>query len=302
MISLRPSLNALRAFETMARLGSMTLAAHELGVSHGAISRQVRSLEELLGVSLHTKQGNNAIPTEVGQRLAAELTPAFHAIQSSLALFMPGPITLSCSSTIMMRWLIPRIEDFRRRFPTIEVKFNLSHDKIDFVHDEINLAIRNSMIAPPKQAQVRNLMPEWIGPICTPELARRLNLRMPEDLARTRLLHTKTRPLAWREWMQSCGVDFPNPQSDAPFEHFYLLIQAAISGLGVAMVPHMLVEEDLQSGRLVAPLGFVKGPHAIQLWLPPYLREKRETETLADWLAEHMRDDGLSLTQASLAL
>jgi len=67
-------------------------------------------------------------------------------------------------------------------------------------------------------------------------------------------------------------------------------------------VPHMLVEEDLQSGRLVAPLGFVKGPHAIQLWLPPYLREKRETETLADWLAEHMRDDGLSLTQASMAL
>lgn len=299
MSSLRPSLNALRAFETMARLGSMTLAAQELGVSHGAISRQVRSLEELLGVSLHTKQGNNAIPSEVGQRLAAELTPAFHAIQSSLAQFMPGPVTLSCSSTIMMRWLIPRIGDFRRRYPHIEVKFNLSHDKIDFVHDEINLAIRNSMIAPPKQALVRNLMQEWIGPVCTPDLARRLSLTTPMDLARARLLQTKTRPLAWREWMQSCGVELPNPQSEAPFEHFYLLIQAAISGLGVAMVPHMLVEEDLQLGRLVAPLGFVKGPHAIQLWLPPYSRDKRETDTLADWLTEQMKDDGLPPSQRS---
>lgn len=298
MSSVRPSLNALRAFETMARLGSMTLAAQELGVSHGAISRQVRTLEELLGVSLHTKQGNNAIPTELGLRLAADLTPAFHAIQASLAQFMPGPVTLSCSSTIMMRWLIPRIGDFRQRYPHIEVKFNLSHDKIDFVHDEIHLAIRNSMIAPPKQAMVRHLMHEWIGPVCTPALARHLNLKTPTDLAQARLLQTKTRPLAWREWMQSCGMALPNAPSEAPFEHFYLLIQAAISGLGVAMVPHMLVEEDLQLQRLVAPLGFVRGPHTLQLWLPPYLREKRETETLADWLVEQMLDEGSAPTRA----
>jgi DNA-binding transcriptional LysR family regulator len=291
MSSLRPSLNALRAFETMARLGSMTLAAQELGVSHGAISRQVRALEELLGVPLHAKQGNGAVPTEVGHKLAAELTPAFHAIQASLAQFLPGPVTLSCSSTIMMRWLIPRIGDFRRLHPHIEVRFNLRHDKIDFVHDEINLAIRNSMIAPPKQAQVRHLMQEWIGPVCAPDLARRLALSQPADLTRARLLQTKTRPLAWREWMQSCGVELPDPVSEAPFEHFYLLIQAAISGLGVAMVPRMLVEEDLQQGRLVAPLGFVEGPHAIQLWLPPYLRDKRETETLAAWLTTQMANE-----------
>ena len=296
MNSLRPSLNALRAFESMARLGSMTLAAQELGVSHGAISRQVRSLEELLGVSLHAKQGNNAIPTEAGQRLAADLMPAFHAIQASLAQFMPGPITLSCSSTIMMRWLIPRIGDFRRLHPQIEVKFNLSHDRIDFVHDEIHLAIRNSMITPPKQAVVQPLMHEWIGPVCTPALADRLSLQTPMDLAQARLLQTKTRPLAWREWILTCGVELPIPASEAPFEHFYLLIQAAISGLGVAMVPHMLVQEDLQQGRLVAPLGFVKGPHTLQLWLPPYLRHKRETQTLADWLTEQMSDHDVPRT------
>lgn len=288
--TLRPSLNALRAFETMVRLGSMTLAAQELGVSHGAISRQVRALEELLGVTLHTKQGNSTIPTEMGRRLATDLTPAFHAIQASLAQFMPGPVTLSCSSTIMMRWLIPRISDFRRRYPNIQVKFNLNYEKIDFIHDEVSLAIRNSMIAPPRQAIIRHLAQEWIGPVCTPALAQQLKLRTAVDLSRARWLQTKTRPLAWREWIEASGLDISGEIADESFEHFYLLIQAAISGLGIAMVPRMLVEEDLQTGRLVAPLGFVEGPHAIQLWLAPYLRSKKETEALADWLTAQMVD------------
>ena len=287
---IRPSLNALRAFETTVRLGSMTLAAQELGVSHGAISRQVRALEELLGVSLHTKQGNNTVPTDMGLRLAADLTPAFHAIQSSLSQFMPGPVTLSCSSTIMMRWLIPRISDFRHRYPNVPVKFNLNHEKIDFVHDEVSLAIRNSMITPPKQAVIRHLAHEWIGPVCTPALAKELKLVSAADLVRARWMQTKTRPLAWQEWMDVYGLDMQCQIADESFEHFYLLIQAAISGLGVAMVPRMLVGEDLESGRLVAPLGFVKGPHDIQLWLAPYVRSKFETEKLADWLTEQMKE------------
>jgi LysR family glycine cleavage system transcriptional activator len=265
------------------------LAAQELGVSHGAISRQVRALEELLGVSLHTKQGNNTVPTDMGQRLAADLTPAFHAIQSSLSQFMPGPVTLSCSSTIMMRWLIPRIADFRRRYPNIPVKFNLNHEKIDFVHDEVSLAIRNSMIQAPKQAVIRHLAHEWIGPVCTPALAGQLELVSPTDLPRARWLQTKTRPQAWQEWMQASNLDMECSIADESFEHFYLLIQAAISGLGVAMVPRMLVDEDLATGRLVAPFGFVQGPHDIQLWLAPYVRSKVETEKLADWLTEHMK-------------
>jgi len=153
----RPSLNALRAFEAVARLRSMTAAADELSVTHGAVSRHVRALEESLGVALLTRGPRSMDPTAEGARLAEGLAAAFRQIDSSIAQLKPGPLTLSCSTSIMMYWLMPRISRFHERYPDVDLQFNMNFGRIDVARDNIAVAIRNSMIEPPLDVVVREL-------------------------------------------------------------------------------------------------------------------------------------------------
>lgn len=285
----RPSLNALRAFEATVRLGSMTAAADELFVTHGAVSRHIRSLEEQLGVVLLERTGQGTRPTAEGQRLAEGLASAFRLIQASVEQLRPGPLTLSCSASIMMYWLLPRIGGFHQKHPDIEIQFNMNYDRIDFVRDNIGLAIRNSSIEPPRDARLRDLMVEWVGPVCSPEYQQAAGLTQPLALSKARLLATKTRMEAWRDWVAATGFDGAAPEVAARYEHFYLLIQAAACGLGVAVVPRMLVDDDLRSGKLVAPFGFVPSRRKLVLWVAPNLDGRADVEAMAGWLAQEMR-------------
>jgi LysR family glycine cleavage system transcriptional activator len=287
----RPSLNALRALEATVRLSSMTAAAEELSVTHGAISRHIKSLEEIFCIPLLLRGPRSVQPTPEGGRLASELSRAFDLIASSVERLQPGPLTLSCSSTIMMSWLIPRIGAFHELHPDIELRFNMNYDRIDFVRDEISVAIRVSMIEPPKEVIIKNMVDEWIGPVCSPEYASK-HFKAPSDLDRCALMATKTRPAGWADWARKSGHSFElRPQRF--FDHFYLLIQAAACGLGVAIVPKILVLDDLRSGKLVAPSGFVTGPYKIVLWIAPHLRARSETKALVNWLTNEFRKPGL---------
>jgi DNA-binding transcriptional LysR family regulator len=285
----RPSLNALRAFETTVRLGSMSAAADELFVTHGAVSRHIRSLEDQLSVLLLERSGQGTRPTAEGLRLAEGLTSAFRVIQASVEQLRPGPMTLSCSASIMMYWLLPRIGGFHQKHPDVEVQFNMNYDRIDFVRDNIGLAIRNSSIEPPADARLRDLMVEWVGPVCSPEYQARVGLTRPEGLAAVRLLATKTRMEGWRDWVAATGFEGAAPEVAARYEHFYLLIQAAVCGLGVAVVPRMLVDDDLRSGKLVAPFGFVPSRRKLVLWVAPNLDGRADVEAMAGWLAQEMQ-------------
>src|SRR5262245_19817656 len=122
----RPSLNALRAFEATVRLGSMTAAASELFVTHGAVSRHIRSLEDQLGGVLLDRGGQATEPTSDGARLAEGLATAFRLIQASVEQLKPGPLTLSCSASIMMHLLLPRIGAFHQKHPDVEIQFNMN--------------------------------------------------------------------------------------------------------------------------------------------------------------------------------
>lgn len=279
------SLHALRAFEAVARLGSMSAAADELAVTHGAISRHVRTLEESLGVLL-LKRGIQASElTPEGLRLAEGLTAAFAVIESSLEQVRPGPATISCSESIMMFWLLPRIARFQQQHADMPLQFNLNYRGIDPIRDNISVAIRNTLIPPPQDIIVRDITDEWVGPVCTPEYLRLHKLREPADLMRARLLATRSRPQSWQQWATAVGVaDLALPVQEE-FEHFYLLIQAAACGLGIANVPRMLVTDALESGRLVAPFGFVRGPYRLVLWLNPHVRGREDVQALADWMA-----------------
>src|SRR5512134_1128414 len=186
----RPSLNALRAFEATARLGSMTAAAAELFVTHGAVSRHIRSLEDQLGLLLLDRSGQSTAPTPDGTRLAEGLSSAFRLIQASVEQLKPAPLTLSCSSSIMMYWLLPRIGAFHRKHPDVELQFNVNYGQVDFVWENVSVAIRLSSIAPPEDAHVRELIVEWIGPVCSPEYLESAGLGSIDALPRARLLAT----------------------------------------------------------------------------------------------------------------
>lgn len=289
MTMLRLSLNALRAFEATARLRSFTAAADELSVTHGAVSRHVRELEARLGLPLLHRHALGARPTAEGLRLAEGLSAAFSLIYSSVEQLKPGPLTLSCSESIMMYWLIPRLAGFQENHPGVVLRFNMSHGPVDFVRDNIGVAIRLSTIDPPRDAICTEVATEWIGPVCSAEYLRNTRVRTPADLARARLMISRTRPTAWSDWLHSGGHEAGRLAIADTFDHFYLLIQAARCGLGFANVPRMLVEADLASGTLVAPLGFVPGPNRLVLWTAPHLAGRADVGGLIDWLAAELQ-------------
>jgi DNA-binding transcriptional LysR family regulator len=290
MQSPRPSLNALRAFEAVARLRSMTAAADELSVTHGAISRHIRALEESLGVALLIRGPRSTDPTAEGARLAEDLAAAFRQIESSIAQLKPGPLTLSCSTSIMMYWLIPRISRFHERYPDLDLQFNINFGRIDVVRDKIAVAIRNSMIEAPLDVVVRELAVEHVGLVCSPDYMRAARLRSFDDLAAARRLAPRTRPNAWEEWATAFRYEGAALPVHDYYDHFYLMIQAVICGLGIAPVPRMLVLDDLRSGKVVAPFGFAPGPHKLVLWLAPHASSRPDTRALTQWLSEELKE------------
>ena len=285
----RPSLNALRAFEATARLRSFTVAAQELSVTHGAVSRHIRALEDTIGLPLLYRNANGASPTAEGQRLAEALSRAFALIDSSIEQIRPGPLTLSCSESIMMYWLLPRLARFGEANPDVALRFNPGSGPVDFVRDNVSMALRLSSIEPPKEAICTDAVTEWIGPVCSPQYLRSVQVRSAADLERARLIASRTRLQAWDDWAREYpGVKGPM-QVQESFSHFYLLIQAAKCGLGLANVPRMLVRDDLTSGALVAPLGFVPGRNRISVWLAPHLGRRADALRLVDWLVDELR-------------
>ena len=290
----KPSLNALRAFEATARLRSMSAAGDELSVTHGAISRHIRSLEDTFGVTLLNRGPQSTDPTPEGVRLAEGLAAGFNRINASIEQLKPGPLTLSCSTSIMMYWLIPRIARFHEKHPGIQLQFNMNYGPVDVVRDKIGIAIRNTMVEPPPDVVVKELATERIGPVCSPEYLRTVNIRSFADLDRAHRLEPKTRPMAWDEWSEASGHDGAHLVAHQCYDHFYLMIQAAICGLGIAPVPRMLVLDDLRSGKLVAPFGFVEGPHKLVLWLAPHVKDRAESEALRQWLTDELEQSARS--------
>jgi DNA-binding transcriptional LysR family regulator len=266
----------------------MTAAAGELAVTHGAVSRHIRSLEDSFGVTLLSRGPHSTDPTPEGARLAEGLAAAFNAIAASLEQLKPAPLTLSCSTSIMMYWLIPRIARFHEKHPEVELQFNMNYGRIDVVRDKVGVAIRNSMIEPPPDVVVRELAVERVGLVCSPEYLRSARIRSFDDLRGARRLAPKTRPKAWAEWASAAGCDEVGLAAHEQYDHFYLMIQAAICGLGIAPVPRMLVLDDLRSGKLVAPFDFVAGPHQLVLWLAPHVISRSDVRALSKWLTDEL--------------
>ena len=288
-----PSLNALRAFEAAARLRSVSLAATELHVTHGAVSRQLRLLEEELGLPLFARDGRGIRPTAAGNRLLEATTGAFSQLRDCIAsLRRPqrgDAFVLGCPGSLLARWMIPRLQDLQRDLPGFTL--HLAAQEGDFAPHLEGLDAALLLGQPPWPAgwQVHVLATERIGPVFSPAIAGAhvLAHQPPQAVLPHPLLHTRSRPQAWPTWAALKGLDSTRLQYGTGFEHLYYLLEAAVAGLGIAIAPEPLVADDLVNGRLIAPWGFAATEGCWALCTAGG-REDPRVEMLADWLRRQL--------------
>jgi DNA-binding transcriptional LysR family regulator len=283
-----PPLGTLVAFEATVRHASVSRAAAELHLTHGAVSRQVQQLERALGVTLFDRRNRAVVPTPAATAFAENVADALDLLSAAArrlrAATQPAPLVLSCEPTLLMRWLIPRLPALAASAPELNLHLVASGGPVPFERESIDVAIRRNDFELPDGLPSFELFDELVGPVCTPGLAE--GVRTAADLARLPRLHTRTRPTAWSDWASRHRDNGRIPAgSEQTFEHFYLSLQAAASGLGVAIGPLALVRDDLAAGRLVAPFGFV--PDGSRYLLLTALRaDDGRVTTLLTWLRE----------------
>lgn len=251
---LLPPLSSLRALEALDRLGSAVAVADELNLSQSAISRQLQTLEDHLGTALLIREKRRLRLTPEAQEYAATLRRALNDIaNASLALQLRprgGDLSLAILPSFGMRWLVPRLPDFARRHPEVTINLTTRLRPFNFASDPFDAAIHFGADWPGTDGLL--LMQEQVVPVCAPAL---LGDGQPgiADLARLPLLHIQTRPDAWRRWFQAQGHD-SGTLPGTTFDQFTTIIQGALHGLGVALLPDYLIEDELTSGRLVRPV------------------------------------------------
>lgn len=248
-----PPFIALRALEAAARLQSYSRAADELSVTHGAVSQQIRRLEEELGTVLFHREGNRMVPTPEASRLAGDVAGAIRALQSGVDALRADANTLVISTLAHFagRWLAPRLTRLAESAPNMRIEIRVGDGLSTLGPDGVDLALRYGPGVYPR-CQSELLFAESQFPVCAPSVLERHPIRTPEDLLTAPLLVHKTRP--WAYWFKSVGLKAPAPVGGIVFDDTGMLIDAAVQGLGVALARGPFVEHDLASGRLVRPL------------------------------------------------
>lgn len=252
-----PPLNALRAFEAAGRLGSFKEAAAELHVTHGAVSQHVRLLEQWLGASLFERHNRRVKLTPAAKAYLEEVGPLFEQLSRATASYgvldtVSRALSVNAPATFTLRWLVPRLAKFRAGHPDVEVKVETSNEPLESLKENYDIIIRGGPDTFYGYA-MRPFLSEERLPVCSPALLRRVPLRVPGDLRQHTLLHTSSLPRLWPDWLASARIPALRPAAALTFDHFYLTLQAAIDGIGIAMGPIALVSDDLAAGRLAAP-------------------------------------------------
>lgn len=256
-----PPLNPLLAFEVAARHLSFTKAARELNVTQGAVSRQIAVLEAFFGGTLFERRSNGLALTPNAATYAAELRSAFGEIRAATKAYVAGSaspvLTVKGYTLFLSRWLMPKLPEFNRRHPRINVRLvatsGASH--VDFAHDSVDVGIRYGRGRWSGLAS-HLLFRDALVPVCTPALAETLRLRAPENLVSKVLLQTHARDKDWPDWFAAAGVGAPDALKRVKsFEDLGLVHRCALDGVGIAIVQQAYAQEDLDAGRLVVPCG-----------------------------------------------
>jgi DNA-binding transcriptional LysR family regulator len=291
-----PPLNALRVFEVAARTNGYAEAAAELGLTHGAVSRQIGILEDWLGQRLFVRAGRRMVATPIARVFAAEVSLSFDRLTSAAeACGKPGArriLRVSAPTSFAIRWLIPRLEWFHQAHPLVEV----SVTTVSTVHDELrggfDVAVRRGSAKADSWPQHRatDILDDVDTLIMSPALYARRPIRSPADVADHVLLSSETRPGDWIDWLERAGLSHLAGQRRQIFDHFHVTLQAVIDGLGIGIGPFPLLDADLGSGRLLTPLPDIKVPRTGYVVLVPFDADKTAPlKGFVDWLVAEGR-------------
>ena len=250
-----PPLGSLVAFECAARHESFSRAAEELHLTQGAISRQIRALEDLVGVALFDRVRQRVVLSEAGRTYLADVRRTLGDLGAATHRLMGfagtrGVLDLAVLPTFGTRWLVKRLPRFLDAHPEVTVNLTARIEPFDFAVEPFDAAIH---VGRPIWAGgvLEHLMDEEVVPVADPGFAARYRLSDPRDLERAPLLHQSTRPAAWADWFAAIGHATDAVWRGPRFDQFSMVSEAAAAGMGAALMPRFLVEEELASGRLV---------------------------------------------------
>lgn len=291
-----PPLNALRAFEATARMGSIQKASQELCVTHGAISRHIKQLEGWLGIVLFERKQRSLILTSAGSTYQQTVSAAFDLIHEGTMSVqhnrLSNTLGLATTHSIASKWLMEKLSAFSIAHPGIEVWLTLEQGLTNFTQSGVDVALRTGE-GPWPGLDCIPLMRDRLIPVCSPQLLEHgPRLTQPEDLVLHTLLHDQDPNAQWQRWLQANGVKTVNAKAGPRYTSADIVLRAAMSGQGIALVSEVLAADDIAHGRLMQAL-----PQAIDLgmyyWLimPDRSRLIPRVTIFCQWLAQKVADE-----------
>jgi LysR family glycine cleavage system transcriptional activator len=295
-----PSLQALACFEAAARHESYTRAAQELALTQGAVSRQITALESFVGVALFKRTRHGVSLTERGRSYARQVAPRLTALEQDTLDVMStqgrgSVLELAAIPTFATRWLIPRLPALKARHPDLTVHIDTRTRPFMFADTRFDAALfagTPEQVANWAGTQAVKLLDEDVLPVCSPTWLKGQPTLSPQALADLPLLQQSTRPLAWRQWFEAQGVAAPQALAGPRFELFSMTAAAAVHGMGLALVPRLLVSDELTRGDLVLACTQAQAAaRAYYLVLPEGDDNPPVAQLFKNWLLEVLHAD-----------
>jgi len=298
-----PPLKALQAFESAGRHLSFTLAAKELNVTPGAISQQIRQLEEFFEVKLFNRLNRTIVLSDGGQLLLPAIGNGFQQLREGVNLLQQraggGPLTITSAPSFISKWLIPRLSRFKARHPQIDVRIDTSDRLVDFSREDIDVGIRFGDGQYPELETIFLFSFDLIA-VCSPELLRQgQELKKVSDLKNFTLLHSNHDELDpgwpdWAMWLKVVDAGEVDASHGIYFNQSDQLFQAAIDGQGVALLANVMADPEVAAGRLVQPFS-ARLPVQLNYHLvtSPYKARLAKVSAFRDWIVEesaYLRD------------
>jgi LysR family glycine cleavage system transcriptional activator len=294
-----PPLNMLRAFEAAARCESVTLAAQELHVTQSAVSHQIKALETWLGVPLVQRSGRGLGLTAEGAAYLPSLRSAFDQMASATAR-LQRPLrgnTLSVNSmaSLSAQWLIPQLASFCAEVPGVDVQLATTISSTGFDPAAFDVSIRCftdgelailRQRAPWRDVALGSFLPNNLTPLCSPQvLAAQPPLAVPADVLSRTLLHSRSTPLVWQDWLALAGLPAQQPRHLVTFDHAHLAVQAAVQGMGIALGNPLQLREELASGLLHTPFPALSLCDRTHYWImAPQATQNPHAVAFCAWL------------------
>lgn len=284
-----PTFTSLLCFDASARHLNFTRASEELNLTQSAVSRQVRNLEEFVQTDLFLRVKKRLILSEEGSNYSKVIAEHLKGIeQETLKLLTKDQndarLNVGTFPTFGSRWLIPHLNDFTQKHPDIQFNLITGLEPFDFKSQDIDVAIQHGDGNWP-EVESKRLVEETVIAVCAPSMVKGLDNITVESALDFTLLNLQTRQYAWSEWLEAKGVRLKSVVSGPNFETFSMVIRAALSGLGVAIIPEMYIKDELESGKLISPFGpAIKSQRGYYLVTTSKKKNMKKVTAFTEWI------------------